>query len=175
MRICYLHLFFTSLHLNLSISPQPILNRLYFPPCMILVKDTSDSDLYKYSSWSPVCTLLCLSLAHSVVVYLSWKHFLSWSSKGLLFLCDPMDGSMPGFSVHHHLPEFVNFMFTELMMSSNHFILCHPLLLLPSIFPSIRVFSSKLALYIRWPKDWSFSVSIISSNEYSGLISFRID
>ena len=105
MRICYLHLFFTSLHLNLSISPQPILNRLYFPPCMILVKDTSDSDLYKYSSWSPVCTLLCLSLAHSVVVYLSWKHFLSWSSKGLLFLCDPMDGSMPGFSVHHQLPE----------------------------------------------------------------------
>ena len=105
MRICYLHLFFTSLHLNLSISPQPILNRLYFPPCMILVKDTSDSDLYKYSSWSPVCTLLCLSLAHSVVVYLSWKHFLSWSSKGLLFLCDPMDSSMPGFSVHHQLPE----------------------------------------------------------------------
>ena len=60
-------------------------------------------------------------------------------------------------------------------MPSNHLILCHPLLLLPSIFPSIRVFSSELALHIRWPKYWSFSFSISLSNEYSGLISFRID
>ena len=63
----------------------------------------------------------------------------------------------------------------ELEMPSNHLILCHPLLLLPSIFPSIRVFSNELVLYIRWPKDWSFSFSISPSNEYSGLISFRID
>ena len=61
------------------------------------------------------------------------------------------------------------------MMPSNHLILCHPLLLLPSIFPSIRVFSSELALHIRWPKFWSFSSSISPSNEYSGLIYFRID
>ena len=60
-------------------------------------------------------------------------------------------------------------------MPSNHLILCHPLLLLPSIFPSIRVFSNKSALHIRWSKDWSFSFSISPSNEYSGLISFRID
>ena len=60
-------------------------------------------------------------------------------------------------------------------MSSNHLILCHPLLLLPSIFPSIRVFSNELALRIRWPKYWSFSFIISLSNEYSGLISFRID
>ena len=60
-------------------------------------------------------------------------------------------------------------------MPSNHLILCHPLLLLPSIFPSIRVFSSESALRIRWPKYWSFSFSISPSNEYSGLISFRID
>ena len=60
-------------------------------------------------------------------------------------------------------------------MLSNHLILCHPLLLLPSIFPSIGVFSSESALGIRWPKYWSFSFSISSSNEYSGLISFRID
>ena len=63
----------------------------------------------------------------------------------------------------------------ESMMPSNHLILCRPLLLLPSIFPYIRVFPSELALHIRWPKYWSFSFSISLSNEYSGLISFRID
>ena len=63
----------------------------------------------------------------------------------------------------------------KLVISSNHLILCHPLLLLLSIFPSIRVFSNKLALCIRGPKFWSFSFSVSSSNEYSGLISFRID
>ena len=63
----------------------------------------------------------------------------------------------------------------ELMMPSNHLILCHPLLLLCSLFPSIRVFSNESALHIRWPKSWSFSFSISPSNEYSGLISFRID
>ena len=63
----------------------------------------------------------------------------------------------------------------ELVMPSNHLILCCPLLLLPSVFPSIRVFSSELILHIRWPKYWSFSFSISPSNEYSGLISFRMD
>ena len=61
------------------------------------------------------------------------------------------------------------------VMPSNHLILCHPLLLLPSIFPSIRVFSNESVLHIRWPKYWSFSFSINPSSEYSGLISFRID
>ena len=60
-------------------------------------------------------------------------------------------------------------------MPSNHLILCHPLLLLPSIFPNIRVFSSESVLLIRWPKYWSFSIKISPSNEYSGLISFRMD
>ena len=63
----------------------------------------------------------------------------------------------------------------ESVMPSNHLILCHPLLLLPSIFPSLRVFSNESALHIRWPKYWSFSFSISPSNEYSGLIPFRID
>ena len=63
----------------------------------------------------------------------------------------------------------------ELVMPSNHLILCHPLLLLPSIFPSIKVFSNESVLHIRWPKYWSFSFNISPSNEYSGLISFRID
>ena len=63
----------------------------------------------------------------------------------------------------------------ELVRPSYHLILCHPLLLLPSIFPSIRVFSNESALHIRWPKYWSFSFSISPSNEYSGLISFSIN
>ena len=67
------------------------------------------------------------------------------------------------------------FKLIESVMPSNHLILCYLLLFLPSIFPSIRVFSSELALYIRWPKYWSFTFSISPSNEYSGLIAFRID
>ena len=63
----------------------------------------------------------------------------------------------------------------ESVMPSNHLIFCHPLLLLPSIFPSIRIFSNELALHIRWPKYWSFSFNISPSNEYPGLISFRKD
>ena len=66
------------------------------------------------------------------------------------------------------------FTFLESVMPSNHLILCHPLLLLPSIFPSIRVYSNESALHIKWPKYWSFSFSISPSNEYSGLTSFRI-
>ena len=71
--------------------------------------------------------------------------------------------------------SLLRLMSIESVMPSNNIILCHPLLLLPSIFSSIRVFSSELALHIRWPKYWSFSFSISPSNEYSGLISFRID
>ena len=71
--------------------------------------------------------------------------------------------------------SLLRLMSTESVMPSNHLILCHPLLLLPSVFPSIRVFSSESVLQIRWPKYWSFSFSISPSNEYSGLVSFRID
>ena len=71
--------------------------------------------------------------------------------------------------------SLLKLMFIESVMPSNHLILYDPLLLLPSIFPSIRVFSNELALHIRWPKYWSFSFSIGPSNEYSGLISFRMD
>ena len=70
--------------------------------------------------------------------------------------------------------NLLNLMFTVSVMPPNHIILCCPLLLLPSIFPSITVFSNESALYIRWPKYWSFSFGIIPPNEYSGLISFRI-
>ena len=71
--------------------------------------------------------------------------------------------------------SLLKLMSIELVIPSNHLVLLHPLLLLPSIFPNIRVFSDESALFIRWPKYWSFSFSISSSNEYSGLISFRID
>ena len=90
-------------------------------------------------------------------------------------LCDPMDCSMPGLPVHHQLRSLLKVTSTESVMPSNHFILCRPLPLLPSIFPSIRIFSNESVLHISWPKYWSFSFSISPSNEYSGLISFRMD
>ena len=89
-------------------------------------------------------------------------------------LCDPMNRSTPGLPVHHQLQGPPKPMSIELVMPSNHLILCHPLLLLPSIFPSIRVFPSESTLRMRWPKYWSFSFSISLSNEHPGLISFRM-
>ena len=89
-------------------------------------------------------------------------------------LCNLMDCSTPGFPVLHYCPEFSQTFVHWLMMPFNHLILYHPLLLRPSIFPSIRVFSNNLSLCIRYPKYWSFSFSLSPSNEYSGLISFRI-
>ena len=86
-------------------------------------------------------------------------------------LCNPMDCSTPGFPVHHQLWSLLKLMSIESVMPSNHLILCHPLLLLPSIFPRVRVFSNESDLLIRWPKYWSFSFSINPSNVYSGLIS----
>ena len=86
-----------------------------------------------------------------------------------------MDCSTPGLPVHHQLPELAQTHVHRVSdaIQSSH--LCHPLLLLPSIFPSIRVFSNESVLCIRWPKYWSFSFSIIPSNDYSGLISFMTD
>ena len=96
-------------------------------------------------------------------------------------LCDLMDCTMPAFPVHHQLPELPQTHVHRVsdaiqpLMPSNHLIFCCPLLLLPSIFPSIRVFSNESTLRIRWPKYWSFSFSLSPSNEYLGLSSFRID
>ena len=93
----------------------------------------------------------------------------------VLTLCDPMDCSTPGFLSITSFQSLLKLMSIESVMPSNHLILCHPLLLPPSIFPSIRVFSIESLLRIRWPKYWSFNFSISPSNEYSGLISFRMD
>ena len=89
-------------------------------------------------------------------------------------LCYPTDCSTPGLPVHPNSQTLLKLMSIELEMPSNDLILCHSLLLLPSIFPSIRVFSNELVLRIRWPTYWSLGFSISPSNEYAGLISFRI-
>ena len=88
-------------------------------------------------------------------------------------LCNPMNCSTPGLPVHHQLPEFPQTHSNESVMPSNHLILCHPLLLLPSIFSSIRVFSNESALHVKWPKYWSFSFKISLTNEHPGLISLE--
>ena len=90
-------------------------------------------------------------------------------------LCDSMNCSMPGLLVHHQLAESTQPMSIKSVMPSNHLIFCHPLFLLPSIFPSIRFFSNESALHIRWRKYWSFSFNISPSNEHPGLFSFRMD
>ena len=86
-----------------------------------------------------------------------------------------MNHSTPGLPVHHQLLSPPKPTSIELVMLSNHIKLCHPLLLLPSIFPNIRVFSNESVLHIRWPKYWSFNFSISPSNEHPRLISFRMD
>ena len=90
-------------------------------------------------------------------------------------LCDPMNRSTPGLPVHHNSQSLPRPMSIESVMPSSHLILCRAFLLLPPIPPSIRVFSNESLLCIRWPKYWSFSFSISPSNEYSGLISFKMD
>ena len=89
--------------------------------------------------------------------------------------CDPMNHSTPGLLVHHQLLEFTQIQPIKSVMPSSHLILCRPLLLLPLIPPSIRVFSNESTLPMRWPKYWSFTFSIIPSQEIPGLISFRMD
>ena len=103
--------------------------------------------------------------------------FSSIQSLSCVQLCNPMDCSTPGLrslSITNS-QSLLKLMSIVSMMPSNHLILCCPLLLMPSIFPSIRLFSNESALCIRWPKYWSFSFNISPSNEHPGLISFRMD
>ena len=104
------------------------------------------------------------------------SHLVQFSSvaQSCPTLCDLMNRSTPGLHVPHQLPEFTHLMSIESVMPSSHLILCRPLLLLPPIPPSIKVFSNESALHMRWPKYWSFSFSIIPSKEIPGLI-FRMD
>ena len=128
----------------------------------------SDSNFYHVIKIVTV-RLLHILLNISIVYLLSLIQSLSH-----VLLCDPMDCSMPGFPIMNSW-SLLKLMSIKLVTLPNHLILCCSLLLLPSIFPSIRVFSSESVICIRWPKYWSFSFNISPSNEYSGLISFRMD
>ena len=101
--------------------------------------------------------------------------FSSVQSLSHVWLCDPMNRSTPGLPVHHQLRSSLRLTSIESVIPSSHLILCRPLLLLPPIHPSIRVFSNESTLLMRWPKYWSFSFSIILSKEHPGLIPFRMD
>ena len=103
------------------------------------------------------------------------RHCYCLVSQSCLTVCDPMDCSTPGFLSFTISWSLLKLMSIELVMPTNHLILSRPLLPLPSIFSSIRVFSNELALHIKWPKYWSLSFSLSPFSEYSGLISFRID
>ena len=105
------------------------------------------------------------------------KQYLQLSSvaQSCPTLCDPMNRSTPGLPVHHQLQSSLKLTSFESVMPSSYLILCCPLLLLPPIPPSIRVFSNESALRMRWPKYWSLSFSIFPSKEHPGLISSRMD
>ena len=110
-----------------------------------------------------------------------WPELQQSFEQSVHFSCSVMSDSLQQHGLQHASLSVINYrslfklMSVESVMPSNHLILCHPLLLLPSIFPSIRVFSNESALHIRWPKYWSFSFNISPSNEYSGLIFSRMD
>ena len=124
--------------------------------------------------------LYCMDIAHIIIHESADRHLggllvqFSSITQSCLFVT-PWTAACQASLSTTNSHSFLKLISIELVMSSNHLILCHPLLILPSIFPSIRVFSKALVLCIRWSKYWSFSFSISPSNEYPGLISFRMD
>ena len=125
------------------------------------------------STFAEIFFFVCFLPENSVVVALTFQ--FSSVTESCPTLCNSMNHSTPGLPVYHQLLESTKLMSIESVMPSNHLILCHPLLLPPSIFPRIRVFSKESAFRLRWPKYWSFSFNISPSNAHSGLISFRMD
>ena len=125
---------------------------------------------------SPVFLCLWKISLQTIMFYIekTYTHQFSSVAQSCPTLCHPVNHSTPGLPVHHHLPEFTQTQSIESVMPSSHLILCRPLLLLPPIPLSIRVFSNESTLRMRWPKYWSFSFSIIPSKEIPGLI-FRMD
>ena len=144
----------------------------FFSPRQVRLDGNDSSDSFRRErdlsscGFPPLFTFIAVSLVHSSVQFI-----LSVMSE---FFVTPWTAAYQASLSITNSPSLLRLMSTESMMPSNHLILCHPLLL-PSIFPSIRVFSNESALRIRWPKYWSFSLDISPSNEYSGLISFRMD
>ena len=154
-------------------------------PVCVLSQDSAGPQETGVSGVRPISALeldnwasaiqLVLCVGQEPAIRPEYKHCCCSVVQLCLTVCDPMDCSMSVplyFTISWSL---LKLMPIDSMMPSNHLILCRPLLLLPSIFPSIRVFSNELALRMRRPKYWSFSISISPSDEYSGLISFRID
>ena len=134
-----------------------------------LLKGNSESTERRWSSNSSGTAHEMSDCEHSAVLGVCCCSV----AQSCLTLCDPMDCSTPGFPVHHQLPELAQTHVHQVSDATNHLTLCHPFLLLPSIFPGFRVFFNESALHIRWPKYWSFGIS--PSNKFSGMISFRID
>ena len=118
---------------------------------------------------------MCCQSEHWQAVLIHCSVQFSSVAQSCLTLCNRMDCSTPSLPVHHQSWSLLKLMPTESVIPSNHLILCHPLLLPLSIFPSIRVFSNESTFLIRWPKYWNFHFNISPSKEYSGLISFRMD
>ena len=150
--------------------------------CLLLPHDASLTGstivhTEKLYSWKKMCTCLCTHTMGSQRVRHNWA-----KSTSAQFSPSIMSDSLQPRGLQHIRPPcpsptprvYSNSSF-ELVMPTNHIFLCRPLVLLPSVFPSIRVFSNESVLHIRWPKYWSFSFSIRPSSEYSGLISFRMD
>ena len=122
-----------------------------------------------------MCVCVCARVCMCACPCVCTRALITSVAQSCPMLCDPMDCSTPGFPVHHQLLELTQ---THVHQVSDAIQPSHPLsslLLLPSIFPSVSVFSSESILHIRWSKYWSFSFGISPSNEYSGLISFKID
>ena len=148
--------------------PVPVhrFNHHFFKYLPVVLNSSSSliephSNPNKYYTWMPDITVYSIQF--------------SWFAQSCPTLCNPMDCSMPDSLSITNSQSLLKFMSIESVMPSNHLILCHLLLLLPSVFPSIGVFSSESVLQIKWPKYWSFSFSINPSNEYPGLFSFRMD
>ena len=169
-----------------SIIPTPFFtqNLIYhkhFPHCLFLLKIYPGDhfiDVYKEMLLIPFCTCKILSIFYrGVIVYIASSLLISsFQSLGCvrLFAMPWTAARQASLSITSSWSLF-KFMSIELVMPFNHLILCHPLLLLPSIFPNARVFSNESVLYIRWPKFYNFSFGISPSSESSGLISFRMD
>ena len=133
------------------------------------------SSIMAFSAFSCKITQLLNSpqIIHGIPRSSLPTNFCSSVTKLCPTLCNPMDCSMPGFPVLHYLPEFAQ-THVHCIGFVIHLILCHPLLLLPSVLPNIRIFSNESALHIRWPKYWRFSFSISPSSEHSGLTSIGL-
>ena len=129
---------------------------------------TSVLKVHRSTLWKSECSDNFFSLTHR-------SDQIRSVAQSCLNLCNPMNRSTPGLPVHHQLPEFTETHVHWVSKPSSHLILCRPLLLLPPIPTSIRVFSNESTLRMRWPKYWSFSFNISPSNEHPGLIYFRMD